>query len=103
MSPEAPRARGVLVHIRILLAAAALAAAPIAADAQWIHHPTAGLPRTADGQPQLNAPAPRTSHDHPDLSGVWQAEGAPIPDLLKMVPGGQNGLGEDVPSKYFLN
>jgi hypothetical protein len=88
---------------RILLAAAVLAAAPLYADAQWIHHPTAGLPRTADGRPQLNAPAPRSSQDRPDLSGVWQAEGAPIPELIKMVPGGQNGLGEDIPSKYFLN
>lgn len=89
--------------IRLLLAAALVAAASPCADAQWIHHPTPGLPRTADGQPRLADPAPRTAHGHPDLSGVWQAEGAPIPELLKMVPGGQNGLGEDIPSKYFLD
>ena len=50
-----------------------LLAAPVCAAAQWIHHPTPGLPRTADGRPNLAAPAPRTSHGRPDLSGVWQA------------------------------
>ena len=34
---------------------------------------------------------------------MWQAEPAPSPELIKLVPGGQNGLGEDVPSKYFIN
>ena len=27
--------------------------------AQWIHHPTQGIPRTADGQVDLRAPVPR--------------------------------------------
>ena len=66
-------------------------------------HPTPDLPRTVDGKPDLTAPTPRTAHGVPDLSGVWQAEPAPIPELMKMVAGGQNGLGEDIPSKYFLN
>jgi hypothetical protein len=34
---------------------------------------------------------------------VWQARASPIPELIKMVPGGQNGLGEDIPTKYFVN
>ena len=42
---------------------------PIAA--QWLSHPTPGIPRTADGQPNLAAPAPRTSDGKPDLSGLW--------------------------------
>src|SRR5262249_57361100 len=42
------------------------------AFAQWIGYPTPGIPRTADGKPNLNAPAPRTRDGHPDLSGIWQ-------------------------------
>ena len=36
--------------------------------------PTAGLPRTADGKPNLAAPTPRTADGKPDLSGIWAAE-----------------------------
>ena len=31
------------------------------ADAQWLKQPTKGIPRTADGKPDLAAPAPRTA------------------------------------------
>jgi hypothetical protein len=44
-------------------------AMPLAA--QWLHLPTPGLPRTADGKPDLKAPAPRTPEGKPDLSGLW--------------------------------
>jgi hypothetical protein len=40
--------------------------------AQWPPHPTPGVPRTADGQVDLDAPPPRTADGKPDLSGVWQ-------------------------------
>ena len=39
--------------------------------AQWLHHPTPGLPRTDDGVPDLTGPAPRMPDGKPDLSGVW--------------------------------
>jgi hypothetical protein len=39
--------------------------------AQWLHYPTAGVPRTQDGKPDLSAPAPRTKDGKPDLSGTW--------------------------------
>jgi len=42
-----------------------------AADAQWLNHPTPGIPRTAGGKPNLAAPAPRTPDGKPDLSGLW--------------------------------
>ena len=46
--------------------------------AQWITYPTAGVPKTASGQPNLNAPAPRTADGKPDLSGMWEADPARV-------------------------
>jgi hypothetical protein len=43
--------------------------APLAA--QWLTQPTAGIPRTPDGKPNLSAPAPRAPDGRPDLSGLW--------------------------------
>jgi hypothetical protein len=75
----------------------------VSGRAQWLNYPAPGTPRTRDGKPNLAAPAPRTSYGKPDLSGIWQAEGAPIEELAKLLPGGVNGLGEEAPSKHFLN
>ena len=44
------------------------------AGGQWLTHPTPGIPRTADGRPDLTAPAPRTAEGRPDLSGIWGTE-----------------------------
>ena len=55
------------------------------AGGQWLDHPTAGIPRTADGVPDLSAPAPRTAEGRPDLSGIWG------PEFVRGVP------------KYLLN
>lgn len=55
-----------------ILSAVLLLSTPMAA--QWVRYPTPGIPRTADGKPNLSAPAPRTADGKPDLSGVWAAE-----------------------------
>jgi hypothetical protein len=47
-------------------------AMPLAA--QWLTYPTAGVPRMANGKPNLSAPAPRASDGKPDLSGIWAWE-----------------------------
>src|SRR4051794_34298320 len=44
---------------------------PASLPAQWLNHPTPGIPRTPAGKPNLSAPAPRTPDDKPDLSGLW--------------------------------
>src|SRR6267154_1824237 len=42
-------------------------------SAQWLSYPTPGIPRTADGKPNLSAPAPKAPDGKPDLSGIWEA------------------------------
>src|SRR5262245_29570110 len=79
-----PRARGnksMSANLRAILSSTALTlgfaalAAPIAG--QWVNHPTRGLPRTADGKPDLSAPTPRTRDGQVDLSGIWLSERDP--------------------------
>jgi hypothetical protein len=41
-------------------------------SAQWPPYATAGVPRTPDGKPNLNAPSPRTPDGKPDLTGIWE-------------------------------
>lgn len=56
------------------------------AYAQWLNHPTPGLPRGTDGQPLLSAPAPRTHDDQLDFSGVWAGGGSPYPPSSDLSP-----------------
>ena len=54
----------------VLATITALALATAALQAQWVGRPTPGIPRTADGKPNLTAPAPpKLADGHPDLSG----------------------------------
>jgi len=63
------------ITTRILVNAAfLLCVISLSAGAQWLNYPTAGIPRTPDGKPDLSAPAPRTTDGKPDFSGVWQAD-----------------------------
>ncbi len=57
----------------------------------------------------MSAPAPRV-RGKLDLSGIWEVESSPrkvlatlFPPGVGLLPGGENGLGEDDPQKYFLN
>ena len=55
----------------ILPAVIVLTCPPRTASAQWLHYPTADVPQTADGKPNLSAPAPRLPGGTPDFSGIW--------------------------------
>jgi hypothetical protein len=80
-----------------------LSAASVCAHAQGLSHPTRGTGKTGGAKPAPTARTPRRQDGHPDLSGVWQSESATREELSRLLPGGANGLGEDPPSKYFLN
>src|SRR5215467_16012466 len=83
----------------------------VVTHAQWLNYKTPGVPRTADGKPKLDAPAPRGLDGHPDLSGTWMHEltsvaevrrlfGARIDEAIKVdVPGMEIGTQH----KYGLN
>jgi hypothetical protein len=79
----------------ILIAAFLILAPAAGLHAQWLRYPTAGVPRLPNGQPNLNAPAPKGADGKPDLSGVWLANpesgtgvsftGAPLPALFRNI------------------
>ena len=57
--------------MKALMIAVAIATLSGPLGAQWLHQPTAGIPRTPDGGPNLSAQLPRTADGKPDLSGLW--------------------------------
>lgn len=71
-----------------------LAGASASLYAQWFKVPSPGAPRTASGEVDLAAAAPRLANGKPDLSGVWMTADplcvirgtAPVSELLKMNP-----------------
>jgi hypothetical protein len=69
------RQEAVLRFVLVVLFSASVASL----SAQWPAYPTTGVPRDANGAPDLEAPAPRTADGRPDLSGIWENGG---PDRL---------------------
>lgn len=64
-------------------------------DAQWLNHPSSGVPRTKDGKVNLSARVPRTPDGRVDLSGLWRAEPDP--------QGKPEGVEHEIFPRYFVN
>jgi hypothetical protein len=83
-----------IVRTAVAAVVVVIAAASASLAAQWFNQPSPGAPRTARGEVDLTAPAPRLANGRPDLSGVWMTADplcvirgtAPIDELLKMNP-----------------
>ena len=73
-------------------------------SAQWISLPTPGIPRAADGAPDLSGPAPRTADGRPDFTGLWRTgrTGGDLSDRSKFQPW-VNTLIEARDSRYFAD
>jgi hypothetical protein len=56
---------------------------PQQASAQWLKYKTPGIPRTADGKPDLTAALPRMADGKPDLSGIWRTDMAGLAESGK--------------------
>ncbi len=76
--------RKTIVRFGVRLAVAAFAvgvglSSSGTAGAQWLKSPTAGVPKTAEGKPNLSAPTPRTPDGKPDFSGIWLTDNTNCP------------------------
>ncbi len=67
-----------LLRAALPLALLLIPCAPVAA--QWLDRPTPGVPKKADGKPDLTAPTPRTADGKPDFSGIW------VPEVTRPCP-----------------
>jgi hypothetical protein len=81
-------------RVNAILIIVAITGASGSLGAQWFKVPSPRAPRTATGDVDLAAAAPRLANGRPDLSGVWMTAEplcvirgtAPISELLKMNP-----------------
>jgi hypothetical protein len=69
--------RRVLLSASVALVIIGIVAGTAPVVAQWLKYPTAGVPRTLDGKPNLKAPTPRTRDGKPNFSGMWLTADAP--------------------------
>jgi hypothetical protein len=94
--------------MRLLLLALFCIGFCVGAQGQWLNFPTPGTPRTADGKPNLAAPAPRAADGKPDLSGVWHVEPTPLAEMQRLFgehvgDGNVPGMEVGTQSKYGFN
>jgi hypothetical protein len=74
---------------RILLAATTAALMMTGSvAAQWLTHPTAGIPRLPDGKPDLAAPVPKHA-GKPVLAGLWRPSPGMVGDIARNLKPGE--------------
>jgi hypothetical protein len=92
---------------RVILIVATLIGGLTCAQAQWLNHTDAKIPRTRDGKANLSAPAPRASNGKPDLSGMWATDSTPRAEMERLYgPLGTFAVPGDDPlefNKYMIN
>jgi hypothetical protein len=75
---------------RLMIAAAsAVLMTTVSVSAQWLNHPTAGIPRNPDGSPNLSAPVPRTHDGKPELAGLWRPSPGLTGDIARNLKPGE--------------
>ena len=70
----------------LILLGVVLAVAAMPAQAQWQRVRDASVKSLRDGSPNLSSPTPRI-RGTPDLSGVWQPDGEPLPAGIEAIEG----------------
>lgn len=94
--------------MRVARFATAVLALAAGLYAQWPNYPTRGVPKTADGKPDLSGPTPRTAEGKPDLTGVWEytrppGTSAPAPPPPEASEAGQQIIPLAVRRSQFWN
>src|SRR5688572_12753994 len=75
-----------MTALRVVIAALLLTAS---LSAQWLQHPTPGIPRTPDGKANLSAPTPRSADGKPVLAGLWRPAPGLTGDLTRGLKPGE--------------
>jgi hypothetical protein len=79
------------MHAQRILIAAVMAAVMMTGTvaAQWLTHPTAGVPRLPDGKPNLAAPVPKHASGKPVLAGLWRPSPGMVGDIARNLKPGE--------------
>jgi hypothetical protein len=90
----------------LIVTAGIIVCVGVTLSAQW-RFQSKGVPKTAAGTPNLEAPAPRLADGTPDLSGLWDSEKRPCDeakaqlgciDVQRGIPVGAGNIASDLPA-----